>query len=67
MAVEREEQAAKAGNPSPQRLRQDDSCLPIYSRLKSEINQPRPFPPRAGTWCQCGEHPTPPIHPSSQL
>lgn len=48
MSVEREERAAKAGNPSRQRLRQDDSCFPIYPRLKSEVNQRRLLPPVPG-------------------
>lgn len=43
-AVGREERAAKPGNPSQQRLRQDDSCLPIHSLLKSKGNQPRLLP-----------------------
>lgn len=61
--AEREEQAAKPGNPSQERRRQDDSCLPIYSRLKSKVNQPRPFPTLCGGTQRRGteEHPA---HPS---
>lgn len=59
--VEREEQAAKPGHPSPQRLRQDDSCLPIYSQLKSKVNQPGLFHPVQ--WdSELGVRSIPPIH-----
>jgi len=46
--VEREEQAASPGNPSQERRRQDDSCLPVYSQLKSNVNQPGPLPAPCG-------------------
>lgn len=61
--AEREEQAAKPGNPSQERRCQDDSCLPIYSWLKSKVNQPRPFPAPCGGTQRRGaeEHPA---HPS---
>lgn len=68
-AVEREERAAKPGNPSPERLRQDDSCLAIYSQLKSKVNQPRLLHASCGgTQSQGAEQRThPSILPGSQL